>query len=79
MEPKVRLTLCMKRSTIRSSKEYAAIHGTSVSHLAEHFLTDLPEDDSPASRRRWWENYERAHPIGGPARCNLETKSRAMA
>jgi hypothetical protein len=71
---KVKLTLWVKKSAIEAGKLLAARHGTSLSHLVEHILVDLPQDDAPASRRRWWENYERAHPIGGPAQCDLNAR-----
>lgn len=68
---KTKLTLWMDESVIEFGKRLAARHGTSLSHLVEHILADLPPDDEPLAASTWRENFENAHPVGGPANCTL--------
>lgn len=37
-EPKVKLTLSVRKSAIEQAKRFAAAHGTSLSHLFEEYL-----------------------------------------
>jgi len=71
---KVKLTLWMEEATIEFGKRLAARHGTSFSHLVEHILVDLPTADDPESVSRWRENFEKAHPVGGPGMCDLKER-----
>ena len=68
---KAKLTLWMDKEIIEFGKRLAARHGTSFSHMVEHILTEFSAGGKASAADTWWEKFEKAHPIGGPANCTL--------
>ena len=52
-EPKVKLTLSVKKSAIEEAKKYAAITGTSLSNLFEDYLLSYARSNTKAELEKF--------------------------